>query len=480
MKTRSRIGLSISACLLVLLAAGGGLAFAFFQRFYPAPPRPDYPPANDVATAQRQDLDYFRHYFDLNRAYTPEALAQARALWLETTRRAGGLTPPQFALAILRMVALSDNGRSRVHKPSLYATNNRLPCRLYRFVDGYYVVRAGGSCKGLLGARLLGLDGRPVQQVADRMYAYSLGPRNHYDQSVAPFFLESPDLLHAAGLAASAAALALRVQFGDDSVREVVVHAHPPDPDGVEDGSDWMDADSSAYLSPRWIVGEPVDWTTTLGRDAALPLFLDDYIDPFHLQWWPDKRALYVQFRSNQDEPGHPIDPFVASVERAAAAASPRFIVLDLRLDQGGDFTRTAGLMQRLATSSPSVDHVYVLTSAWTFSAGNASLALVKEHGRGKVTTIGEAAGGRLRVWTEGRGMRLPHSRLGMHYATGYADYSKPCWGRRGCFWMALLFPTHVGSFEPDVPVAYAFADYVNGRDPLLDKALELAAARSE
>ncbi|MGH8118769.1 MAG: hypothetical protein ACREP0_11480 [Rhodanobacteraceae bacterium] len=478
MKTGRKIGLSIGGAVVVLLTACATLGFTFFHTFYPAPPKSDVPPAADLAAAQRQDLDYFRNYFALDRAYSPDALASARTLWRETEARAGTLTPAQFELAILRMVALSDNGHSQVYKPSLYAANNRIPCRLYRFGDGWYVIRAGEACKALLGAKVLAIDGQPVGQVTGRMYEYSLGPHNHYDQYVTPFFLESPDLLHAAGLASNPAALDLRVQLRDGSIHDTNVAAAPPDPKALAAGSDWTGAYSDSQLSPRRIDGEPADWTPLLRRESKLPLFFDDYANPFHLQWWPDRQTLYVQFRSNEDAPGHPIKPFVASVERAIVDDKPRFIVLDLRLDQGGNFTTTAGLMKRIAALSPSIEHVYVLTGAWTFSAGNISLALVKQHGGGKVTTIGEPAGDRVRTWAEGRSLRLPNSKLRIHYATGYEDYSKPCWGHRGCFWVVLFFPTHVQSFDPDVAVPYTFDDYMNGRDPLLDGALELAAAR--
>ncbi len=477
MKVGRRIALWTGGCVLVLLAACAVLAFTFFHEFYPAPPKVGYLPAHDVATAQRQDLDYFHHYFSLNRAYSPAALAQAKALWKQARATAGSLTPPQFELAILRMVALSDNGHSQVYKPSLYAVNNRIPCRLYRFADGWYVIRAKSACDALLGAKLLEIDGRPVAAVAAGMYRYSLGTRNHYDQYVTPFFLESPDLLHAAGLAADANALTLHVQMRDGSTRDATIAADPPDPKAVAADTDWTDAYSDAYLSPQRVNGEDNAWLTLLPRDTRVPLFLRDYANPFQTKWWPDKETLYVQFRSNESEPGHPIKPFVTSIERAIVSDKPRFIVLDLRLDQGGDFTTTAGLMKHITTLSDSIKHVYVLTSAWTFSAGDISLALVKEHGDGKITTIGEPAGDRVRIWAEGRGMQLPNSKLWVHYATGYEDYSKPCWGQRGCFWTTLFFPMHVQSFDPDVRVPYTFDDYVNGRDPLLDKALQLAGA---
>lgn len=480
MKIGYRIGWWAGGCVLGLLVVCATLAFAFFHVFYPAPPKSAYPAARDIATAQRQDLDYFRNYFELNRAYPPAALAQARTLWRQTEAKAGTLTPAQFDLAVMRMVALSDNGHSQIFKPSLYASVNRIPCRLYRFADGWYVLRAGPACKALLGGKVIAIDAMPVATVADRMYAYSLGPRNHYDQYVTPFYLESPDLLHAAGLATQADRVTLKVQWRDGTQHDATIAADPPDPKGVEGDSDWIDAYSDSYLPPQRIDGEPADWQPLLARDSKTPLFLRDYADPFHMDWWPDKRILYVQFRSNDDAPGHPIKPFVASVERAIATDGPRFIVLDLRLDQGGDFTTTASLMKRITALADSTEHVYVLTGAWTFSAGDISLALVKEHGGNKVTVIGEPAGDRIRIWAEGRAMELPNTKLWIHYATGYEDYSKPCWGRRGCFWTTLFFPTHVTSFDPDIRVPYTFDDYVNGRDPLLDKALALAAASAE
>ncbi|MBS0381060.1 MAG: hypothetical protein JSR56_01395 [Proteobacteria bacterium] len=476
MRTGFRIGVWVGGGVLVLVGACALLAFAFFHKFYPAAPAARYPPAHDLATAQRQDLDYFKRYFGLNRSYSPASLAEAKAVWRDTEGKAGALSPAQFDLAIMRMVALADAGHSQIYKPSLYATANRIPCRFYRFADGWYVVRAGPPCHALLGGKLLTLDGQPAATLADRMYAYSLGPRNHYDQYVSPFYLESPDLLHAAGLTPTTNGLTVAVRMRDGTSRQATIAADPPDPQAVKAGSDWTDAYSDAYLAPQRIAGEPADWATLLPRDAQMPLFLRDYGNPFHSTWWPETRTLYVQFRSNEDEPGHPIRPFIAHVEQAIKTDQPRFIVLDLRLDQGGNFTTTAGLMQHITTLSGSIGHVYVLTSAWTFSAGNISLALVKEHGGGKVTTIGEPVGDHLRIWAEGRGMQLPNSKLWAHYATGYEDYSKPCWGHRDCFWVMLFYPTHVQSFDPDVRVAYTFDDYLHGRDPLLDKALELAA----
>jgi hypothetical protein len=235
---------------------------------------------------------------------------------------------------------------------------------------------------------------------------------------------------------------------------------------------------SDEYLSPERIESEPADWIPLLAPDAHLPLFLRNYsAEPFQAEYKSDEGVYYAQFRSNEDEPGHPIGAFVTRIEREIAADHPRTIVLDLRLDQGGNFVTTASLMKNLSKLANTVDHVYVLTSAWTFSAGIVSVALAKDHGGRKVTLIGEPVGDRTRLWAEGGSLNLPNSALSIGFATGLHDYSKSCFGEPGCFWTMYLFPMHVQSLDPDIRLPYNFDDYVGLRDPVLERTLELARA---
>jgi hypothetical protein len=129
-------------------------------------------------------------------------------------------------------------------------------------------------------------------------------------------------------------------------------------------------------------------------------------------------------------------------------------------------------------TQAESVEHVFVLTSAWTFSAGEATLVLAKHYGAGKVSVIGEPAGDRRRFWSEGGNLMLPNSKLSIGFATGLMDYSHSCWREPGCFWLTFFYPLQVRTLEPDIRIGYTFQDYVNLRDPLLERALELAGAR--
>jgi hypothetical protein len=443
----------------------GGLLFALFRTFYPSQPDADFAPTQDVATAQQQDFDYFQHYFELNRTFTPATLEQARKRLAEHRAKAGSLSPAQFDLAIASVVAFADNGHSRVHPAGLARRHNRIPCRLYRFADGYYIVRARPACAELLGAKLQAIDGRSVDEVANRMFEFFGGPRNHYDQFASPFFLESPALLNAAGVAREADRMRLSVTKQDGSAQEVQIVADAPDPDSVT-------FFGNEYLSPQRLEGEGEAWQPLLPVDAELPVFLREFAVPFRAEFWADSDVYYAQFRSNADEPGHPIGPFVDRVRADIIAHDPRVIVLDLRFDQGGNFTTNASLMKELAHLTPGIERVHVLTSAWTFSAGNVSLALLKEHGGAKVSVIGEPVGDRVRTWAEGGTMELPHSKLRIGFATGLHDYSGSCFGQPGCFWVMFFYPTHIETFGPDILVPYTFIDYTSLRDPALQLAL--------
>ncbi len=453
--------------LLAVVVLVGALAYAFFQIFYPSPPRANFPVPHSLADAQRQDLDYFRHYLDYNKAYTPAAREKAAAMLAADQAEAGTLSSAQFELAIARMVALSDNGHSADYEGAFRRRHNKLPCMLYHFSDGYYIIRARAACQSLLGARLLAVDGHRTTEIADRAYEYARGPRNHFDQFITPFYLESPALLNAMGLAKSPDHVTLRVLMRDGSLREVAMTADPPDPNWIW----WTYSDS--YLSPAPTATDGTDWKSYLPANAKVPLFIADYGNPFHTARWPG--IFYAGFRSNEDETGHPIGPFVDAVKKEIAAQNPRVVIVDLRLDQGGNMTTTADLMSHITTLAPSIRHVYVLTSAWTFSAGIISAALAKAHGGDKVTIVGTPVGDRLRLWAEGGTMTLPNSKIMLHYATGLHDYTKSCFGERGCFWTMLFYPMQLKTLAPAVAIPYSFADYRALRDPVLAYVLKSA-----
>ncbi len=456
-----RVGRWIAVGLLAVAVLGAGTYYWFRSTYYPTPPKPQFLPPQTEAEAQRQDLEYFRNFLRYDRSYTAAARIQVERLLGAYETQAGKTSSAEFELAISRMVALADNGHSAVWITA--RRRNRVPCRFYRFADGFFVLRARPACVKLLGARLTAIDGRSVEEVSHAVYEYVRGPQNHFEQFRFAFFLESPELLHAAGLANRPDRLTLAMSLLDGSSYEQTITADPPDPEAPRVYSD-------SYLSPQRLDREAKDWEPLLDIHAELPFFLQDYAVPFRSAYWPAESTYYVQFKSNNDQTGYRIGDFINRVKKEITADKPRVVVLDMRFNQGGNYVKTARFMSNLAHLTDSIKRLYIFASAWTFSAGQVSVALAKQHGGGKAVLVGEHVGDRMRLWAEGGELCLPNSKICMHFATGLHDYQKSCWGEPGCFITFRLFPVRVTTLATDVPVAYTFADYQKQRDPLLDR----------
>jgi hypothetical protein len=70
----------VGGFVAILVAIGAAIVGIGFHVFYPTPPAPSGPLPRDLASAQRQDLAYFRHDFDLDRAYSDVATLNPRTL----------------------------------------------------------------------------------------------------------------------------------------------------------------------------------------------------------------------------------------------------------------------------------------------------------------------------------------------------------------------------------------------------------------
>ena len=109
----------------------------------------------------------------------------------------------------------------------------------------------------------------------------------------------------------------------------------------------------------------------------------------------------------------------------------------------------------------------------------NASIvtaSMLKIHGGGRVSFVGDHMGDEDRFWAEGSMLELPRSGIEVRYSDYFHDWSQPC-RDSACLWATRIFgPTTPISLQPDVPVRTTFSDYAEGVDAVLDRALELAS----
>lgn len=415
--------------------------------------------APDARSAQLEDLQVVRtEYLQKEMAYTPATRAMAEALLDKLATKAGAMSDVEFAVGLAEVGALADNGHSglRLRDPRALP-QARLPLRLLWMPDGLIVVRAAGPAKDLAGARVLRIEGRSPETVfagAKVLYGGRAVQRERYIND----WIESRGVLQALGLAKSADEVAMTFKLPGGRVIDRTVPMLP-----VAQFGDF--ADLSRVWSPEPAPKEK-GWTPAIPVDRE-PLYLRDADTPFRVLPLKDSNALYIQFRSNEDEDGFPIAKFLDAVRQQIASGHPRDLVVDLRMDEGGNLLTTLDFMRGLAKSVPG--RTYLLTGGYTFSAGIISAAALKQGGGERVIIVGDKVGDRPHFWSEGAFVKLPNSHLWFRYTDGQFNLKSGCTGEPGC--MDDRYPINVNfaPLDPDISAPFTAAAYLAGRDPALE-----------
>lgn len=445
--------------VVVIGAAGVGIELARKAYFYPAVPEPDYPSPNNRTEAWRQDLDYFQRYVALNRPYTDETRAEALALVSNLRENIDELSDAELKLGIAEAAALSQNGHSFVRLSDLTLSEGRIPIMGRMFDDGYFILWTTPAYRHLLGAQIVSIDGRPIEEVIAAFRPYS-GAKESYFRMIVGWYLETPSLVHALGYANSPSRYTLDVRLMDsETISEVVVSIADPPP-VVTPGD---------LIAPIQIEG----WHGLPTQLSAIPFFLQGWEEPFHYREIESINGFYIRYGANDDVGEHGIGLFNTAVKSQLAQHAYAVIIVDQRSNNGGDYTRTYKLMTSLPALVGEQTPIYVITGPMTFSAGISSVAFLKASGGEQVTIVGTEMGDHERMWGETSLLTLPNSQLGTQFATGLHDYDDGCYEFPNCYWLDFLFNVSVGSLAPEMIIPFTFEDYVLGKDAAINFILE-------
>ena len=415
-------------------------------------------PAQSVEEGRRSDLTAFhRDFYARDSSYSVVRRAEADARLRALESKLGTLTAAQFELELARIVALADNGHTNSPASLRSRRYARVPIRLVPFGDQFYVLGADTAHVDLLGARLVGIDGKAMNDIRSAGHVLWGGTPAWRDRQL-PFLLESPEQMLALGITTAPGAAVFRFALRNGRTVDRRIAAEPPN------------ASREIYPATRWLHPEPLDtdrgnWRL-LGTKEKSPWAFQELSQLFRLRVAPELNAVIVQLRANHDGP-QPIQEFLRKASEEIQRVKPRNLVLDLRVNGGGDLNNTRDFVQSLPGLVPG--RIFVLTSPWTFSAAISTTGYLKQAGGDRVTIVGEMVGDRLEFWAEGRLARLPYSGAAMSYSTQRHDYKTGCKPYTDCHGAVVRNPISVASLVPDIPAALTIDDFIAGRDPGMD-----------
>lgn len=422
----------------------------------------------DEAEARRQDLAVLAQLPTVDRSFDDAARARFEDDVARLRARADRLDRAQFLLGVAAAVAHSGNAHTNVDGDSWRARLNSVPVRLAWFEDGLYVVAADEARRGLLGARVLGVDGLDPESLVREAATYFAGTPE-YVRVCSLLLIESPEALHALHPEASADRWIVRIEDMGGARRQVVMPALAPRdaPPGVKPGRLLSPLVPAAQAPGRW---------HGLLADRPLPASLRaPELNAYAQRFGAD--TLYLHLWQIRDPAQGTLE---ASILQALGSASDppwKRIVLDLRFDAGGDYPTVYGAMKALARRLAPDGRLVILEDNTTFSAAIITVVLARHFaGAARTTLVGDKPGDRLAFWAEGTPMTLPHSGIRIGVSTGFHDWQNGCTEWR-CWWPNLWYGVAGGSVDPQVMVRWRFADYRRGVDNVLEQALSMDAS---
>ena len=425
---------------------------------------PFYGQPADTAEAHEQDVRFLKRLINYDRSFSPEERSAFIAHVDGLEARASSLSKAELFLGAAEAAAIAKNGHTGIAAAPLYQEFNRVGVKFFWFADGLYIVRAHESLADLVGARVFAIEGRDLDSVLEGLAKYN-GGVPQWRRLYSSLYMESPEIMHAAGLAPSPDSLLLSVVDADGAAQNVTLAAeYSPEQMDLPRRRPWM------TLLPTAMPDEGSEWRRTLSFDGAeAPLYLRDTDENF--LWLEVNGGIYLRPQLLLERKETPIAENFDAILAAANDQPFDFMAVDLRWSPGGDYTRVIDFVKAAPGAIKDDGRLYIIVGPQTFSAALVTAAFLKHYGGDKAVIIGSPMGDDEQFWAEtGFPFKLPNTKFRISYATGYHDWENGCTGKHEyCFDQNLIHEVPAGSLAPSILLDPTYADYASGRDIIMD-----------
>ena len=328
--------------------------------------------------------------------------------------RVGTVHENEIIVGLIRIAAMVGDGHTQVYLPS---SIHQFPIGVVQIEGAPRIVRGAGPAAALVGGTLIRVDETPFDEAIARIRTVLPQAESDVllDASTGQWF-SLAEGLHGLGITKSAASARFTVLLDD----------------GTERAADVPSIERDAKLEWKIAAANP-------------PLYRRRTNEGFWFEWLPDAKTVYVNWRNyeNLRAQSRELWSFVDThpVEK---------IAIDIRQNGGGDYhVGRKYIVDELAQRSKL--RGYVITSARTFSAALKNAIDFRQVA--KATLVGETIGERPNSYSENDEFRLPHSKLHVSYSTRFYEF----------------LPNDNGLVTPDKEILPTWADWVAGRDPVLE-----------
>lgn len=380
-----------------------------------------------------------RHPHVLHETTEEMFFAEAHAL----RARLRFLEPHQIVVELAALANRVGDGHTGIPLLSSTLDFHYYPLRLVLHADGLWVHGATREFEELLGARVLGLGGFPVDEAIVRVRPVLMGDNAWSRRALLGPTLVIGEVLHALGLGESPTSVAVTLVDSEGRVRTVRLDSQRDD--AIRDfvlGYNFvgLEADPDRFVTVESRLPTPPVWRS---RD-----------DAYWFRILESHQTLFVQINQMDDRGEETLAELFARALQAGHSAGAERLVIDLRRNDGGSHIHNplvhAILRDREFNESGSL---FVLIGPGTFSAAQTFASALEEHT--EAIFVGEPTGGRPNHYGEGGAFFLPNSGLRVRHSRKFFQNAGPSDSR--------------DALAPHLFAPILGGDALGGRDPALE-----------
>lgn len=353
------------------------------------------------------------------------------------------MEPYEIAVGFTRIVSLFGYGHTSFPLSRSGVPYHRIPLNLYWFSDGVFIEGAHRDYADAVGARILAVEGVPVEQVLERVKAIFPAENDLFFKAYGMGHMLTPEVLHAQGLIPELTTeLEFTLEKDGETMHKTLV------------------ASDSLSVPTTYGITTPGDEWMSMQEAGERPLYQQQLERIYFWEYLPEQKAVYVRHSQIQDEEDQPIPAFYAEIFEFVEQNEVERLILDVRLNGGGNNYKNkpiiTGLIRTEKINQPG--KLFVIIGRRTFSACQ---NLVNElDNYTNAIFVGEPTGENINFYGDNNRLELPRSKAPVYLSFAWWQ-DKPQW--ENADWLA-----------PDIAVEMSSEDYRRQRDPVLETALTL------
>ncbi|MFZ1370200.1 MAG: tetratricopeptide repeat protein [Ferruginibacter sp.] len=345
---------------------------------------------------------------------------------------------------LARMVASFKYGHTDIGWRESPVKYHVAPVSFYWFSDGIYAEGTQKNYSNVLGAKLVKVEGIPVQKALESIKPLVPAENDQYFKAFGLDYLAIPEALHA--------------QHITKELKKTVTYTFEKDGKTFEQSFNAVDA----FRFPRkyGFVTNDKDWVSSRNQNST-PHYLKDLEKIYFYEYLPGSKTLYVRHSQVQDDPQEAIPAFYKRVFDFIDKHDVERLVLDVRLNGGGNNYKikpiVTGIIENKKINKPG--KLFVIIGRRTFSACQNLVNELSNYTN--ALFVGEPTAENVNFYGDNRRVELPKTKTPVFLSFAWWQ-DKPQW--ENAPWLA-----------PQLAVDMNFEEYRSNKDPILDACLSFS-----